>query len=226
MNPVTEQFGDEEHAVDLGVRENYTLDLTNFEGDDDDALPGEDALSRRVRKQGKILRAKTRKAQKAIATREGVHRPVGPAGQRPSHQKHASQLSSDGTMSPNRPVSGHYEVDIGNLSPERSTSPLPQRLGHHRLSSLSATDPTQLSPLVDKDWDAKSVHSLASAVDQFEGLKLEVEDDEMADVNIVAECARPVKPKMERILADEVENAQGSVIVGCSLHSFICFCAF
>jgi hypothetical protein len=48
-------------------------------------------------------------------------------------------------------------------------------------------------------------------------LKLEVEDNELEDVHFVSECARPGKPKIDRILADEVEKSTGSVIVGCKL---------
>jgi hypothetical protein len=39
--------------------------------------------------------------------------------------------------------------------------------------------------------------------------------DQTDDLNIVAEVARPGKPKMDRILHDEVEGSQGSVAVAC-----------
>ncbi|KAI0374981.1 hypothetical protein BV20DRAFT_961222 [Pilatotrama ljubarskyi] len=48
-----------------------------------------------------------------------------------------------------------------------------------------------------------------------EQLRLDLDDAEVEDVGIVAEHARPGKPKLERILADEVERAKGAVAVAC-----------
>jgi hypothetical protein len=39
----------------------------------------------------------------------------------------------------------------------------------------------------------------------------------------VAELARPGKPKLNRILADEVERAGGEVIVACELSRVFCW---
>ncbi|KAJ4474528.1 hypothetical protein C8R41DRAFT_897418 [Lentinula lateritia] len=64
FNYYTDAFGDEENdisSIPLSEREDYTLNLTNFEGDNDDSLPGERQLNRKVQKQGKKLRAKSRK---------------------------------------------------------------------------------------------------------------------------------------------------------------------
>ncbi|KAG8790567.1 hypothetical protein FRC12_011533 [Ceratobasidium sp. 428] len=44
---------------------------------------------------------------------------------------------------------------------------------------------------------------------------LEMDEDEAEDVGVVAEMARPGKPKLPRILADEVEKAGGEIIVAC-----------
>src|SRR3984957_6147088 len=226
MNPVTEHFGDhfdeEQNIGDVEDRENFTLDLTNFEGDDDDALPGEESFSRRVRRQGKIARAKTRKALKAAG------------GRRVSYARHGrsdSEQSTDTVMGPTRPMSGHFEVDVEHHSDPESSSPRsPQvdrqaRPGHVRApSSLSTMEPLRPGSAMGKDWDAMSGHSLMSQPDTGPegGLRHEVEDDELTDVNIVSECARPGKPKLERILADEVEHSQGSTIVGCSLVFYFC----
>jgi hypothetical protein len=185
--------------------------LTNFEGDDDDALPGEESFSRKVRKQGKIARAKTRKALKAAGGRRVSY---------PRHGRSDSEQSTDTVMGPTRPISGHFEVDVGHHSDPESSSPRspPVRPGHARSpSSLSTMEPLRPGSATGKDWDAMSGHSLMSQPDTGPegGLRHEVEDDELTDVNIVSECARPGKPKLERILADEVEHSQGSTIVGC-----------
>ncbi|KAH9901014.1 hypothetical protein C8Q73DRAFT_786424 [Cubamyces lactineus] len=48
-----------------------------------------------------------------------------------------------------------------------------------------------------------------------EQLRLDLDDQEVEDVGVVAEHARPGKPRLERILADEVERAKGAVAVAC-----------
>jgi hypothetical protein len=234
MNPITETFGDpigeEEELPSVGIRDNYTLDLTNFEGDDDGALPGEDALSNRVRRQGKMLRAKTRKANKAAM--EAMARAGTTPSARQKHRRAESEQSIDSTFPASRPVSGHYEVDLTRRDPDmgspparRSSSPRPSSprpTNPHRLSAL-AGEPIRPGSALGKDWDEMSVKSLMEQEGPAGGLRLEVEDDEMADVNVVAECARPGKPKIERILADEVEHSDGSTIVGCTYPRFYPF---
>ena len=57
-----------------------------------------------------------------------------------------------------------------------------------------------------------------------EQLRLDLGEREVEDVGIVAERARPGKPKLERILADEVERAKGAVAVACEFFpAFIAF---
>ena len=50
-----------------------------------------------------------------------------------------------------------------------------------------------------------------------EQIKLELDEQEVQDVGFVAEHARPGKPRLDRILADEVRQAQGAIVVGCEL---------
>ena len=54
-----------------------------------------------------------------------------------------------------------------------------------------------------------------------EQLRLDLDDQEVEDVGVVAEHARPGKPRLERILADEVERAKGAVAVACE---YLLFC--
>ncbi|THH33845.1 hypothetical protein EUX98_g258 [Antrodiella citrinella] len=56
---------------------------------------------------------------------------------------------------------------------------------------------------------------LAALVNESENVRLELVDTELADISVVAERVRPGKPKLERILADEVERSKGAVVVGC-----------
>ncbi|KAJ3779273.1 hypothetical protein FB446DRAFT_710363 [Lentinula raphanica] len=75
----TNEFGDEENdigSIPLSERENYTLNLTNFEGDNDESLPGERQLNRQVQKHGKKLRAKSRKLSRILDVKQDVDRVV------------------------------------------------------------------------------------------------------------------------------------------------------
>lgn len=70
--------------------------------------------------------------------------------------------------------------------------------------------------------DAGSLAALITAVEvprsrSGEQIKLELDEQEMQDVGFVAEHARPGKPRLERILEDEVRQAQGAIVVGCEL---------
>ena len=48
-----------------------------------------------------------------------------------------------------------------------------------------------------------------------EQLRLTLDAQEVEDVGVVAEHARPGRPKLERVLAEEVERAKGALAVAC-----------
>ncbi|KZO95850.1 hypothetical protein CALVIDRAFT_598906 [Calocera viscosa TUFC12733] len=50
---------------------------------------------------------------------------------------------------------------------------------------------------------------------QRSGENIDMDDWEADDLNVVSEMARPGRPKLDRILADEVERAHGSLAVAC-----------
>jgi len=267
LNPFTSEYGDEE-AGDIGnvpvdVRENYTLDLTNFDGDDEVALPGEAALNRRVMTIGKARRAKSRKVlgnrRAAKEDREQVAN-----GRRHHYKRHSraeSVQSTEGLLAAASPPakshrhhrsSSGFEHDLGNpvsidsesphrfpntplssfpispshapLSPpSRSPSPQPTLPTASHGSSLSLTIPSVYSrhesnggdisrpaSVLSHNWD-----TLEDASMHGDQLRLEVKEQEMRDVAVVSEQARPGKPKIHRILQDEVQRARGSVVVAC-----------
>ncbi len=61
--------------------------------------------------------------------------------------------------------------------------------------------------------DSSSLAALVS--DAAENVHLELDDGELADISVVAECARPGRPKFDLLLADEIEMSRGALIVGC-----------
>jgi hypothetical protein len=49
----------------------------------------------------------------------------------------------------------------------------------------------------------------------LDSIQFDISEEEVRDINVVAEHARLGKPKLDRILADEVEQSEGSVMVAC-----------
>ncbi|KZT58957.1 hypothetical protein CALCODRAFT_481890 [Calocera cornea HHB12733] len=97
-------------------------------------------------------------------------------------------------------------------------------------SSLYTMGGTQTPSLYayDTNYDARtpgageSVRSLVDRKGQSFGpshhrseSKVEMDDWEADDLNVVSEMARPGRPKLDRILADEVERAHGTLAVAC-----------
>ncbi|KAF7976337.1 hypothetical protein HWV62_7072 [Athelia sp. TMB] len=234
--------------------EDHILDYTNFDGDDDQALPGEEVLNQTVKKQGKLRRAKTRKATRATPAamerlRErrakstlghgDIHHPPAEtqlAARESQAQSHAtttshgsaasvdrllSYTSKPGPSMPERHLPTPLEMDLGSptaahsedapwrLPPSRTHTPAPTYTEHSEAGHFS-------------NWDAHS--DIASTREMMmsrtgdrpgDEIALEVDERELHDVSVVSEHARPGKPKLDRILADEVENSKGSVIVAC-----------
>jgi hypothetical protein len=230
-------YGDEDRVDSSADGENYILDLTNFDGENDTKLPGEEAVSRRVMKDGKLRRAKTREAARAAkqafedgADGETHHDARG----RPGHRR--SQPSADSLL-PHSRTGRHSrlssEIDLRStleVSPERE--PWSQYNTQRPLSrgpSFATTRsqrPTSYvegldhsrAPSPSRDLEPNSDASIRGLVerDSISGeIRLEVDKQEMKDVSVVAEHARPGKPKLDRIIADEVLQSRGPVIVAC-----------
>jgi hypothetical protein len=226
------------------------LDLTNFDGDIDAALPGEEDLNHTVKKQGKLRRAHTRKATKAtLGARERLHERLANAESRQvyaqhrladvqnrdgSSQSHVPSRSIESTQSTDRLLShvspasagiehrfpSTMEVDLG--SPTATYSELPwSPVG--RQSSAVSPDPSRHdhSERHFSNWDSRSDTTSTREmmprilIDAAGEMKLDIGKQEMNDISVVSEHARPGKPKLDRIVADEVENSKGSMIVAC-----------
>jgi hypothetical protein len=57
----------------------------------------------------------------------------------------------------------------------------------------------------------------------LEPVQFDISEEEVLDMNVVAEHTRPGKPKLDRILADEVERSQGPVMVACKVYTSLVF---
>lgn len=216
--------------------ETHILDLTNFDGDVDAALPGEDVINRNIKKQGKLRRAITRKATLEAATdakakpREGltdaIHlrlpgireqsrgRPRGRDSYPPSRDDISLPLSRDSRYSRSPSRDGrhsHTHTPSGDnyLPTDTLLSNASQVLAGLSNQDLRSDTASTYEPPILKNATGEEV-------------RLEIEAHEMRDLNVVSEHARPGKPKLDEIVAEEVEKFEGSVVVACKLFTSLC----
>jgi len=213
--------GDYNETGELG-HEEHQLDLTNFDGDNDERMPGESSLNRKLKKEGTIRRALTRKirvprkgkqpfsesrrASESLAfNAETIHLLASPT----HHRRSSSGQSSDmpAQYDPSRPLLPSASVDPQEELP---------------LGDWDTTSRTDQFAEGSLDWKRRSVSSFSQAstaqplVPQAaKGVELEVGDQEMRDVSVMAEFALPGRPKLDAILRDEVERAGGRVVLAC-----------
>lgn len=234
----TGHFGDEEsNGGDL--EENYTVDLTEFDGDNDVILPGEDVLNRRVGKVSKIRRAKTKRSMYDASPLPG-----------PRKDRHRlSGHSTDGLLASDWTSTHSHdsgEFDLGRMTPltleERGSLPRLDNNSsavHAQLQHLPASpsplhattnrNPPSSRLQVNTDMVSLSRPSTPTSVlltspatptfyaaNQDTHPKLRVDEQELRDVSVMSELARSGKPRLDRILSDEVEKARGSVAVACA----------
>ncbi|KAG1827242.1 uncharacterized protein BJ212DRAFT_1443366 [Suillus subaureus] len=178
---------------DIGfAHESHMLELTNFDGDDDAALPGEHNLSRKVKKEGKLRRAQSRKV-----TNQRTVRLLEPPSRPNSMQLAANRVSAISATS--------------GLSTDRL---LPLSINTDR--SLPSLSVVVLLQRVVQGHQYPCIPPVAGKANQMLAvLGFDISEEEALDIDVVAEHARPGKPKLDRILADEVEQSEGPVMVAC-----------
>ncbi|KAH9926197.1 ferric reductase like transmembrane component-domain-containing protein [Fomitopsis serialis] len=238
-----------EENGELG-HEEHVLDLTNFEGDDDTAMPGESQFNQSVKREGRLRRAASQRAANLLKSKKKQRRDsrndhYPPAQAQGSSVRLVDRNPSDDMSSASiqeqrrdalLPIYTDVEPASSSKSPASahpffSPSPLSVQSPHSTLVPNSSTstlpgfsDSPNPNPKRSSEmsaWsEAGSLAALISEVDvprskSGEQIKLELDEQEVQDVGFVAEHARPGKPKLDRILADEVQQAQGAIVVGC-----------
>ncbi|RPD66223.1 hypothetical protein L226DRAFT_566683 [Lentinus tigrinus ALCF2SS1-7] len=101
-----------------------------------------------------------------------------------------------------------------NLTPKRFSALSERSLMQTPITPASQRSMSRLSQWTDTDSFAALVPR-GDVETVREQLRLVLCEKEVEDVGIMAEHARPGKPKLERILADEVERAKGALAVAC-----------
>ena len=200
--------GDYTMDGELG-HEEHRLDLTNFDGDNDDRVRGERSLNRALKKEGTVRRAITRKK-----TNE----------RRPKRFSGARVDSRSGRL-PSLPTSS------GQPQPPPPARPAKSPAVHHNPPVPHAPSSIELDKLGCEDGYKKgyqhvrgmSTMSIASQESSRQALmreaveepQLELGEQEMRDISVMAEFARPGRPKFDTILRDEVDMARGRLVVAC-----------
>lgn len=237
--------GDLYHSDILGHDE-HVLDYTNFDGEDDTQAPGEANLNKRVQKEGRLRRAKTRRGASLSAAKEGPNQRVGERARNPppidpryaQNSAPPNSLSVPRATSPNRspnfPMYPSLSSATTGEEPYASADAyrggkVPNELipgddKRSRWSIASITPQDELNPSPPRN-NPSPVGSNAFASGPMDSVRdlvaetgiplLEIDEDEMEDLHVISEMARPGKPRLDRILADEVERSRGAIAVAC-----------
>jgi hypothetical protein len=204
--------------------EEHQLDLTNFDGDNDDRVPGESTLSRAVKKEGTIRRAITRKKKESRRTKRGVglkalpDLPTVPMEAEKPQLSPPARLGADSTTFGGDTLGWHQaatrssRLSVQSLAPstQRAPSPLGWDVSEHGEGSMGHSKRLSTASVASH---APSMQALMR--ETIEEPQLEVDEQEMRDISIMAEFARPGRPKVDLILRDEVEMANGRIVVAC-----------
>ncbi|KDQ60789.1 hypothetical protein JAAARDRAFT_31767 [Jaapia argillacea MUCL 33604] len=206
--------------ADLG--EMSVLDLTNFEGDDDTAMPGEALLNRTVKKEGKHRRRRSRKIRYSVDAKMELDRNGKRRSNRDSTSSTVRLLPPPTSRLSTATLDSFIEGLSPGVSPRTSFIHRPVSGGSFSIPGYPLAEERVGTPPTSRPsspWaDDARLSTLMPHVETGafgEEVCLEVEEREMDDIAAIAEYARPGKPKLERILADEVESSKGSVVVAC-----------
>ena len=217
-------MGDYTMVGELG-HEEHRLDLTNFDGDNDDRVRGESTLNRALKKEGTVRRALTRKKTES-------RRPKRYSGAR---------VDSRPARLPSLPT---FSEEV-TQSPESTAAPSCDTLGRHHAAATKSSHhlihsndnphaPSSIEldksgyengPYKEGSQHVKRMSTLSIASQEssrqalirevVEEPQLELGEQEMRDISVMAEFARPGRPKVDTILRDEVGRADGRIIVAC-----------
>jgi len=235
--------GDVYHSDILGHDE-HVLDYTNFDGEDDTQAPGEANLNKRVQKEGRIRRAKSRRAASAAVAKEELSQRLGERERNPPppiDPRYAQLLAASQSLSP-PPITNfpkyptlssttigeepHASADAyrgGKIPNEhvpgddkRNRWSIASVTLQGGLSPSNQTPPRNSpSPVASNVFATGAMESVRNLVAETGIPLLEIDEEEMEDLHIISEMARPGKPRWDRILADEVERSRGAIGVAC-----------
>jgi len=229
-----------EYEMGLGAGGHYledstydVLDYTHFNGDlDMEVAPAEDLFSRRLRKEGAIRRRKTRRLAMGYPNESWVD-----LGQQPEVASPTSEI--DGGFSPLSSLHGHGDERGDDYSQFLTLGPGEPALTRKQARRVSIPaylqqyefDQRDPSKPRDKKADRASVSSIRESVVDLpmvqsmmpktgkgargEEAEIQFSEEELEDVLAMAEYAWPGRPMLDKLLQEEVDKANGAIVVAC-----------
>lgn len=201
-----------EDMVDEHLEENYAdiIDLTNYEDEEDNDDPNELLLSDRIQQQGRLRRARTRKTIRrearnaAKARKDGHGHDHGPA----PPQIMVSQGDEEGDEITEAP---YDQYDPFSSVRMRAPSPAPSHdyRDHADSHTASAHGGERI-----KARPNSMVLLETGNLDPQGDAAIWIDSIDYEAMQVLSEMARPGKPKLAQVLEEEIELAQGSIIVG------------
>jgi hypothetical protein len=206
------------------------LDYVLFGGEDEEQTAAESQWSKKVQQEGKLRRAKSRKA--FTGKRQRPQRFGGADDKTPTSSPLRSRFSQGDLKLPqqdtiNAPplprstsddlIDSYYSLDADE-STDGSVYLEKSGLFSQTQETLASvkTHRTEASYSSRKGLLDQSTAAHASPFrDEAEDLFLDVSDAEMEDLNIISELARTGHPDIPKIMDEEQERASGRLLVGC-----------
>jgi hypothetical protein len=227
-------MGDFTMEGELG-HEEHRLDLTNFDGDNDDRVRGESTLNRALKKEGTVRRAITRKKTESRRPKRFSGAKVDPRSRRlPSLPTFSEEVAQPQPSPPAQPLERPAAPSCDALGRQHAAAAKSSYLSIQTIDSSVPHTPSSIeldkSGYEDGPYKEGSQHikrmstlSIASQESSRQALmrevveepQLELGEQEMRDISVMAEFARPGRPKFDTILRDEVGRAGGRIVVAC-----------
>ncbi|KAI5480795.1 ferric reductase transmembrane component 2 precursor [Pseudohyphozyma bogoriensis] len=176
-------------------------DLVLFDGEDDHTTPAELAISSKIRTEGKLRRAKSRRDQGFIKRPSRKPQPL-------SHSR-GSSVDADAF---------EHGIGLAEGQPRFPRNDSFADNGSFAELGLGRDDQSEVYSLA--GGGTSSIRQLIggrkrrSADDGSEAI-LDVTEQDQEDLDAMAELARPGHPKLGQILDDEVQRSTGKTIVAC-----------
>ena len=190
---------DPDHEMGLGQQDTThdVLDDGEFDGKDEEVIPGLESFNMRLRQEGVLRR---RIARKTTAGRQGQ----GDLGQR---------IESPGPGElPSPPHSPHDHEDISRPDDE-----LGERDPTDSISERASTSSSNSVGLMRDVAEVQATLPKTGRGARGEDVVLQFTDEEMEDMLVVAEFTQAGRPKLklDLFLKEEIERAEGAIIVAC-----------
>lgn len=208
-----------------GEHVDSVTDLVLFEGEEAERTPAEVEVSAKLKKEGKLRRALSRRGGKDVTAPSAPLR----------HTNHSTQRLYESPQAPDSfealPLDHHdSSPSLHNDSPYAPRSASFGDIGHgHQSPSMHFDDHSEVQTLGDNSstrhfFGGRSRQNSAGdlagshANDSNQGFFLDVTEAEQQDLDVVAELARPGYPRLEQILDDEVQRSAGKTMVACEFR--------